>query len=120
MAIGESGVLSISGWSQDLTTDVVIALTVVDETDHLEWTRMIYRRASSYDESLLVKIPISSISHRFVVTAKVLRRIADDDRETLDVERYKLTSESSCEAITIGSTNSLPSLSPGRHTCIST
>lgn len=81
MAIGESGVLSISGWSQDLTTDVVTALTVMDEGYQLEWTCMISRRASE-DKAFQVKIPLSWISHRLFLAAKTLRLTADSGEET--------------------------------------
>lgn len=115
---GESGLLSICGWSLDLTTEVVIELTIVDETDHLEWTFMIksalYRRASD-DESFQVKILRTSISHRFVVTAKVLHKIPDSLRVTTDVEYYKVKSDSFCEAMSSSRPASLHSLFPGRH-----
>lgn len=97
----DARLLSIYGWSQCLTREVVIALTIVNETDQLEWTCMIeseLNRRVVADEPFQVKISSSSIGHRFVLTTKVLRRISGSSGETADVECYEVTSESSCTA----------------------
>lgn len=106
----DAGLLNISGWLQCLTGDVVIAFTIVDETDQLEWTCMIksvpYRRLA--DESFQVKIPSASVEHRFVVTTKVLRGISNTNGDTADVDCYEVTSKSSCSARM--STTSVPGI----------
>lgn len=97
----DARLLSIYGWSQCLTREVVIALTIVNETDQLEWTCMIESvldRRVVADEPFQVKISSSSIGHRFVVTTKVLRRISGSRVERADVECYEVASESSCTA----------------------
>lgn len=68
----DARLLSISGWSRCLIKGVVISLTIVDETDELEWTCMIdyeqYGRLA--DEPFQMKISSASTAHRFVVSTR--------------------------------------------------
>lgn len=96
----DARLLSISGWSRCLIKGVVISLTIVDETDELEWTCMIdyeqYGRLA--DEPFQMKISSASTAHRFVVSTRVLRRILKRSDEPAGVECYEVTGESSCMA----------------------
>ena len=93
----DARILEISGWSQCLTNDAVITLTIVDETDELEWTCMIKcsaRNRRTDDEFFQVKVSSSSIDHIFAVTTQVLRR----SNRFENTDCYEVTSESSCTA----------------------